>query len=373
MVAPLVRRLRAVVPEALTALLLALTATSAVRAQEIVVVRGDGPDRAGFRLDLVRDVELRVPDTAVALVSPYLFRVDSRGRYYFNDPFGSPGIRVFDRDGRFKRTVGRRGQAPGEFLRITALEFGPSDTMHVYGNAHWVFDSSGRHVRTVSTPELMMVMDAVGLSDTLDILAGSINTREAYGQPFHLVARSGTVHRSFGIAAQTSSVGAWAGLRVLTRDGRGGFLASKMNVYEIEHWTRAGDRQRIVRREADWFPAWSHWDSRPDRAPPPPRVMSMAVDDSGFVWTLISLADRAWRPVDGRDPEGKMLTVGELAERFDSIIEVLDPRTGRLLASKRFDEMLLALPRAGIAVENVESGDGEVFVRVWRVALTRPM
>lgn len=336
-------------------------------AQDVVVLRGDGAPCPGCALRLSSPVDLKVPDTTDALVSPFAFQQDSRGRFYFNDPFGVLGIRVFDADGHYVRTMGRRGQAPGEFLMLNAIQLDVGDTLHAFGNAHWVFDSAGHHVRTVSTPDLMTVTRVIALQDRSRLFVGSINSSEAYGQPFHIVRRDGTVARSFGLPPRTSAVGVWSSQRIVAATDRDGFVSSRVNTYELEFWSSEGALQRVIRRDASWFPAWTAWDSRSDQRPPPPRLMSIVVDETGLIWTLVTVADANWQRVDATAREGGMPSVGELGRRFDSIIEVIDPALDRIVAWGRFPQMLVALTRPGVAIENVETAEGEVVVRAWKV------
>lgn len=57
---------------------------------------------------------------------------DSRGSIYILD-IGSSEIRVFDSSGSFLRTIGRKGEGPGEFLFPSEINIGPSDNL-------WVLD-----------------------------------------------------------------------------------------------------------------------------------------------------------------------------------------------------------------------------------------
>lgn len=346
---------------------IASLALEAMGAQPLVTVRGAGATCANCELRLTEPLDLRVPDTTVALVSPFGFQQDHRGWYYFNDPFGTLGVRVFDRSGRYVRTIGRRGQAPGEFLFINAILPSRGDTLHAFGNAHWTFAADGRHLRTQALPDLLSVSRVIALRDGKRLAVGSVNSADAYGQPFHVIGADGRIDRSFGLPARISVVSAWANQRAVAPYGPEGFIGAKVNQYEIEFWTSDGQLTRTLIRDADWFPPWSSWNSRSDQRPPPPRLMSIAVDESGLVWTLISVADAAWAPAAAAGREGGMPSTGELSRRFDSIIEVLDPVAGRIVWSGRFSQMLIALVKPGVAIENVETEEGEVFVRVWNV------
>ena len=51
------------------------------------------------------------------------FVVDDDGNFYISAVLGEDQIRVFDKTGRYLRTIGRHGQGPGEFDGIGPLSF----------------------------------------------------------------------------------------------------------------------------------------------------------------------------------------------------------------------------------------------------------
>lgn len=359
-------------PRTLALIILATAIPRLVSPQDTVTVRGANASCASCRVELTREAVMRAPNTEPGLISPYMFARDSRGRLLFNDPFGQLGVRVFSRDGRYERTVGKKGQGPGEFLQITGIVIGPQDTIHVYGNAHWVFDAQGTHIRTTSTPGLMMPRGVVQLSGGGVVLNGTVSTPEAFGHPYHLVGPGGSVTRSFGLASKEASRGHWSLLRVLAAAGTNEFLAGRVNSYTIELWSTDGRLRRVVRRMVEWYPDWIDWDSDAGLAPPPPRLMALAVDSVGLLWTVSLVADARWKPLVRGGAERRMLTTGELVQRFDAIVEVIDLSRGQLVASQRFPQMLLAMPAPGLLVGISEDESGEVVVGTWRARLLVP-
>lgn len=87
----------------------------AVEDLRLGVVDGDGPDQFGQIAALETD-----PD----------------GRLYVLD-YMAQEIRVFDADGAWSHTIGRRGEGPGEFMRAAGLNWGPDGTL-------WVWDPGTR-------------------------------------------------------------------------------------------------------------------------------------------------------------------------------------------------------------------------------------
>lgn len=77
--------------------------------------------------------------------------LDGRGLLYVVDGMAQD-IRVFDRAGEYIRTLGRKGEGPGEFARLTGLAFGPDGrilAMDLRAQRITTFDSAGTFVGTM--------------------------------------------------------------------------------------------------------------------------------------------------------------------------------------------------------------------------------
>ncbi len=77
--------------------------------------------------------------------------MDGQGRVYVLDRMAG-AVQVFDASGRFVRTIGRRGEGPGELQSPTAIGWGPRDNLWVVDprNARYtVFDTMGNLVATL--------------------------------------------------------------------------------------------------------------------------------------------------------------------------------------------------------------------------------
>ncbi len=315
--------------------------------------------------------ELRVPDSEDGLVSPFRFVVDSAGRTYFADPFGTIGIRAFDANGRYLRTVGRRGSGPGEFRRTGALAVGRGDTLNVFHEGVSAFTPTGRFLHTRAVLDGALAQQALALPDGGFAVHASVGTVDAFGHPYHILGADLRIARSFGLPAdQPARRGTWTDMRVLGGAANGTFWASRVNEYLLESWSLTGSPQLFIRRDVDWFRPWSAWNSRADIAPPPPRIIALDLDPSGLLWVASLLADVRWRAIDTRaaGPEGRMLTAVEGRGTFDTIIEVIDPATRRVIASRRFDNAFFGM--AGGRAMEVLDRNGEVVVGVWQLSLS---
>jgi hypothetical protein len=108
------------------------------------------------------------------------FDVDSRGRIYVLD-VANADVRVFGRDGKHVRTIGRRGSGPGEFRYPMAIALDSRDQLWVGDsqNRRWaVFDTAGKLLGHVTRQSNDLVMPWTGRFDRsdrlIDVLGGAV-------------------------------------------------------------------------------------------------------------------------------------------------------------------------------------------------------
>ena len=94
---------------------------------------------------VVETIRYGGPDgTPGDLVDPNQIALDDEGRVYVADTKPAV-IKVFERSGRFLRTIGREGRGPGEFLAAYVAVRGHLVVVHdPEGSRTQVFDTSGR-------------------------------------------------------------------------------------------------------------------------------------------------------------------------------------------------------------------------------------
>jgi hypothetical protein len=86
----------------------------------------------------------------ILLYRPGWYLIDSKGFVYICD-FQDLKIKVFDPDGRMVRTIGQKGEGPGEFQNVGEIALLPDDRLLVLDwEAHRVslFDTEGRFVNS---------------------------------------------------------------------------------------------------------------------------------------------------------------------------------------------------------------------------------
>ncbi|TVP55872.1 MAG: 6-bladed beta-propeller, partial [Gemmatimonadales bacterium] len=121
--------------------------------------RGDTTIVRTFSGSVWGDTMTLVPELVIGELdgeAPYVFGlvtaidVDSEGRIYVADRQAAE-VRVFDRDGRFLRVIGSRGDGPGEYQQPDHLRITSNDEIVVrdqQGGRFVVFSTSGEYLRS---------------------------------------------------------------------------------------------------------------------------------------------------------------------------------------------------------------------------------
>ena len=242
------------------------------------------------------------------------------GRLYAYTRLGGEIVR-FGPDGRYQRTIGRVGEGPGEMGNgVSARVAG--DTLHVLDPAlgRWnrftlegEFLSSGSsiHFRNMTPGNY----EIVG-RDSLLTSRSAAND----GYQFHLVDSEGEVIRAFGALTGeplpnrgTIALGSAATFWVAPYQGEG--------EYVLQEWSYEGRLLRRLERRVSWFERVLQGESELDESGRQrfPVIMHPFAGAEGqlLVVTFVSELD---------------LTNGKLLEVW---YEVIDPRTGTVLASRR--------------------------------------
>jgi len=232
---------------------------------------------------------------------------------------------------------------------------GERDSIYMYDNfleREIVFSPSLKTVRSRSLP--ITPFSVLRLpNDTLLILSRS-DSAPASGYPFHIVDGAGRITRSFGAdypltADQLYNAFSWV---VPSRDSTA-FWTFHRNRYAIEKWSIDGHRLLSVQRDVDWFPPRQRESDAPIRAvKPQPRIVSVWEGDHGLLWTIVSVPKVDWKPTVQRRPrdEEDLPTLEDMMMVYDSIIEVIEPTTSRLVASSRLSDLLGYFVADGVVV-----------------------
>jgi hypothetical protein len=116
-----------------------------------------------FKYEKVLELEEGQADEAL-FYQPSEFLADEAGRFYLND-IGLSKILVFDRDGRYMNSIGRKGQGPGEFMvgRIQSVSGGIVTFFEALGNRRIQrFSPEGTLIDVTSVPAGASILSVVG-------------------------------------------------------------------------------------------------------------------------------------------------------------------------------------------------------------------
>lgn len=298
-----------------------------------------------------------------------------RGSFYVSDPWDAQPVFVYGFDGRFERSIGRKGLGPGELPFVSAIAVDRDDTVHTFGTHYTVFGPTGRFARSRQVFGGARVSSAHVLPDGKLLVQAMPSTADLIGLPFHVLERRATALRSFGeLPNERVRYNFWTRWRPIAFAPPDHLWAARVNQYRMELWsTSRGQLVTVLERDARWFPPWTNHSGEIDVDEPPPRLLSMRVDAQGLLWVLTMVADANYKPIAQRIPgrERPVWTVADEARLNDTIIEVIDPTTGRLIASRRFPQALSRFVGSDLVLETIVDDEQDVALRLWSIRLLR--
>ena len=279
-------------------------------------------------------------------------RITTDGTFYFATPTGlQEGVKVFDQDGRYVRTIAdREGEGPGEFQRVLRTIPSQGDLLVFdYGNARIsVLDAEGTY-RTSWQIELLGLggvarLDNGGLAINA-MLRDPVNAGKAVqlyapntGKPYAIVDE-------FSFTPKTN--GRFA--RVLVAVD-GGFLSIRQSEeYLIRAYTNSGLLAGTYSRDAPWFDSPITFRKTTRDVPPVSRVVGAYVVAS-LLYVYIVHRDEEWaealgaeRPVGeyGAENGATAYEVADIDALYDTFVEVINLDEGELVARSRFDRHLI--------------------------------
>jgi len=282
---------------------------------------------------------------------------------------------VYDEAGNYIRSVGRVGDGPGEYSRITSVIVGPGDSVFIH-------DAMAGRV-TVLGPDLEYARAILGLMYAPDLvlaqgqmlIAQQMTSRGESGYPLHLAGPSGALLRSFGADPPEHRRDIrWLSTRIAAPTPDGSVWVAAPGLYELQKWDPDTGRQTAtVTIESDWFVGAPAPHADPMR-PPQAFISKLWVDPQGLVWVVFQDTDSNWRPPA---PDSAYMERPFVSEEYDIlydwIIEVVEPESGQVLAHRRFDRALWVNPRSGLVatkrpLDVRESAD--VQYDVWQATIT---
>ncbi len=303
-------------------------------------------------------------------VSPFWYSrvaVDRLGTLFVG-PTTSPGeIAVYSPSGDLLRTLGREGEGPGEFHGIRYLQVLGGDSLHVLSRGRrTILSLDGDFIG--SSPALITTTNAAVLDDGRVLVNRLIQTPERFGLPAHILGTGGQPDLSFGNDSDDPQGEFVAGnLRTVSYSGGSQVWVGPLGQYRLELWDTAGTHLRTFVRSAPWFKPWVRRSAlQPFREKPNPTLLSVREDHAGLLWVILRVPDRNWEP-GVEEPAYEHV--------YDAILEVVDPETGDLLISERFDEpdqLFLYFLSEDLLTSSSVTELGVEQIHVWRFRIHDP-
>lgn len=293
---------------------------------------------------------------------------------------GGPGIQLFRR-GRFVDSLGRSGQGPGEFRRVDALALErDSRTLWVVDGARIIsLDSAGVAGAVIDRSSLgAWVNDLLLMQDGSFVASAPGGTRESLGYLLHRYdPASGRWSPHLPVYRDSVFVPSLDYRKAARFLGMGpdGTVVAVSPDYVIEVLDPSADFRvvrRLLRGPREW-PSDVGADLAARRAGQPfapgYSVTDVYGDGSGVVWVLSVLPKEDWEADLVPDPTGHSdLTLRGPDFGLASMVEAIDPLTGRVLMTTRFDGLYRGVIGAGRVVRY--TGD-EPFPRLEVTVLSR--
>jgi hypothetical protein len=321
--------------------------------------------------------------------------VTRNGRFLVAGASTLDGILIYGPDGGLDSSILRPGSGPGEFRHVTGVKAMPADSIMVLqiGRAT-VLGPDGSYVRSTRTGPLQAAHAVTPRPDGTIVYGSWMRTTDAAGFQYHVMDADFEVIRSFAGVPPELQLNcsrcavhstAWSAARP------GYFWALAPNRYEIELWHESGRLARRFIIDDGWFEPWNEDQGsgepgpvRPD-APrgveprPNPRLTSITEDAEGLLWVTAYVATANWSPppptlprmISPQDSESLRALGEHRRKSFDTMIEVIDPERGIVLARTRIEGVAMRPAGGGMYWRTEPAPSGLVQIRTWQASLTR--
>jgi hypothetical protein len=237
-----------------------------------------------------------------------------------------------------------------------------------------VLDPGWAEVRTAPIPNYPW---SAAILESRDIIVNAdVRDPDRIGRPYHRFDAMGNYLDAFGDEPGESVLpGDISGRMRWIAPGHGStFWSLRLRrQYVVELWDVSGQRLRQLVRDAEWFRPYDR--DRPTTREDPPQAEGVAIwfdRATGWIWTILNVPDPNWRSGLGAPQRMEGQTaypIVDFQRVFDTVVEVLDPENGRVVARRRFDGTIDMANGFGVVAGAREREDGTPYVQLWRIVL----
>lgn len=295
---------------------------------------------------------------------------DSLGNYWVGQ---GEQIKVFDSDGAFLRTVGRRGDGPMEFGRAAPRHVDGLGRVHVFDNQHQRVSVIGEGLTLVEEKRVPAAVSSMAPLDDGEryVVQNTLGSPGREGFLIHIVDGSGVL-KSFEAGEEVDeepSLHSPTDLRLAARLDGTVFTARRLE-YVIEAWSQEGARLGGLRGEPLMNSATFRLEPISADNPLPNTVGWIRSDSDGLLWVSLLVRRSGWLDTLIPDPSGEGLVEPgpeDITGIFQGRLDVIDLAACTLVASQLHDQMLLLLEdRTVLGYGMTELGSSTLDVlRVW--------
>lgn len=325
---------------------------------------------------IVAHSEVLLGNDDEGVVGPnFVIQRDALGRYLVAFPENPTQFQVFDSTGIHLGSVGSRGEGGDQFTWVSGLAT-RDNILHVFDSParrRAILDSAFTVLRTDPIPG--QPLSIVLFPGDTAIVNTSIRTTDRVGYALHVLDEHARVVRSMGDSGGFRIDFLTSDMRELAKAGEREFWAAHVTRYVIERWSLDGRKTEVIEVDRDWFPSYGGncCTVHPDQ-PPEPRIRSLTVDSERRLWIISSVADPEWHEAVYPVSTGPgSHWVDDWNAFYDSVIDVIDPSSGRLVTSHQFDEYFTTWIEPGLAASNTLVEGVLPRVRVWRLHIITPV
>ncbi len=347
--------------------------------------RAQTPQSAGVdpacecRIVLRRVAALGDDNDEVAFRPTSVLARDPAGRYFAGVTHSPSSIAVFAPNGNPLPPFGRQGEGPGEMERIRYVRAAYGDSIIVLDRPKLtLFASSGSPVRWGTLPRGVAAFRFAVLKSGHVVVNNYFPTHPS----FVLLDRKFTGLREFGSTTPPDSRSDSDAIQYhLVGLDSGRFAAVRQYYrYGVEIWDTTGSLVRRFDRIPSWYQPWTEADKHAAaRQLSGFPVIEGVHADGQRLWVAARVPDPTWKdpaakmraPERGREVAFPAIPVPEYNRRYDSVIEVLDVATGRVLVSQRFDAYVSQFTEGGFMYSVREAPSSLLRIDVWRAEIVR--
>ena len=349
-----------------SAVLLLITTPSRSQTQEVQVLSST-KQCLSCEFALVHVAAIDVPDAHVSLTREGMIVRLSHNEYLVSTGRENAPLLLADSAGRIVAPLWR-SEIPksNPLLRLFPTAANNVVVVDLARGTQALIDTT-LHVHERGKLQLA-IQQMLFLNEDRAVAVAEIPTPDKIGLPFHLLDRTGKILRSFGLDSDSAFSAPAEHGWVLAAGGSQQFWAARVNRYELQLWNAQGRHLRTLERICSCFAPWDRSSYPPDYFRPESRLVAMQTDGLGRLWVVLRVPDKHWRRTRRVLPSGEVppIPLGEERRVYDSLIEVIDPGTLRVLANKRFDMPLRGFAGTNLLYALGTDEHGRIRIDVWR-------